>query len=53
MPAVAVEKPSPGASVQMTYLEAIVQAQIEEMARDDRVILMGEDIAILRRRQNR
>jgi len=30
----------------MSYLEAIVQAQIEEMAHDDRVILMGEDIAI-------
>jgi acetoin:2,6-dichlorophenolindophenol oxidoreductase subunit beta len=31
---------------QMTYLEAVVQAQIEEMDRDERVILMGEDIAI-------
>jgi acetoin:2,6-dichlorophenolindophenol oxidoreductase subunit beta len=31
---------------QITYLEAVVQAQIEEMARDDRVILMGEDIAV-------
>jgi pyruvate dehydrogenase E1 component beta subunit len=30
----------------MSYLEAIVQAQIEEMERDERVILMGEDIAI-------
>lgn len=30
----------------MSYLEAIVQAQIEEMERDDRVIMMGEDIAI-------
>jgi len=29
-----------------SYLEAIVQAQIEEMERDDRVIMMGEDIAI-------
>ena len=32
--------------LQMTYLEAVVQAQIEEMERDKRVILMGEDIAI-------
>jgi pyruvate dehydrogenase E1 component beta subunit len=31
---------------QMTYLEALVQAQIEELERDDRVILMGEDIAV-------
>jgi pyruvate/2-oxoglutarate/acetoin dehydrogenase E1 component len=30
----------------MTCLEAIVQAQIEEMERDERVIMMGEDIAI-------
>jgi pyruvate/2-oxoglutarate/acetoin dehydrogenase E1 component len=30
----------------MSYLDAIVQAQIEEMERDARVILMGEDIAI-------
>lgn len=30
----------------MSYLEAIVQAQIEEMERDPRVIMMGEDIAI-------
>jgi len=29
-----------------TYLDAIVDAQIEEMERDERVILMGEDIAI-------
>ena len=27
-------------------MEAIVQAQIEEMQRDERVILMGEDIAV-------
>lgn len=31
---------------QLSYLDAIVQAQIEEMERDDRVILMGEDIAV-------
>lgn len=30
----------------MSYMEAIVQAQIEEMHRDPRVILMGEDLAI-------
>jgi pyruvate/2-oxoglutarate/acetoin dehydrogenase E1 component len=30
----------------MTYLEAIIQAQIEELERDDRVILMGEDLAV-------
>jgi acetoin:2,6-dichlorophenolindophenol oxidoreductase subunit beta len=32
--------------VRMNYLDAIVQAQIEEMERDERVIMMGEDIAI-------
>lgn len=35
-----------GARVRMSYLDALVQAQIEEMERDDRVILMGEDIAV-------
>jgi acetoin:2,6-dichlorophenolindophenol oxidoreductase subunit beta len=30
----------------MSYLDAIVQAQIEEMERDEHVIMMGEDIAI-------
>jgi pyruvate dehydrogenase E1 component beta subunit len=34
------------ADVQMSYLQAIVQAQIEELERDERVIMMGEDIAI-------
>jgi acetoin:2,6-dichlorophenolindophenol oxidoreductase subunit beta len=34
------------AHVPMTYLDALVQAQIEEMERDERVIMMGEDIAI-------
>jgi pyruvate dehydrogenase E1 component beta subunit len=33
-------------NVQMTYLEAVVQAQIEELERDERVIMMGEDIAV-------
>jgi len=30
----------------ISYLDAIVKAQIEEMERDERVIMMGEDIAI-------
>jgi pyruvate/2-oxoglutarate/acetoin dehydrogenase E1 component len=30
----------------MSYIEATVQAQIEEMERDERVILIGEDLAI-------
>jgi len=30
----------------ITYLDAIVKAQIEEMERDPRVIMMGEDISI-------
>src|SRR5579871_7036096 len=32
--------------VRMSYLDAIVQAQIEELERGERVIMMGEDIAI-------
>jgi pyruvate/2-oxoglutarate/acetoin dehydrogenase E1 component len=32
--------------VRMSYLEAVVQAQVEELGRDERVILMGEDIAV-------
>jgi len=36
----------PAARQRMSYLDAIVQAQIEEMERDERVILMGEDLAI-------
>jgi acetoin:2,6-dichlorophenolindophenol oxidoreductase subunit beta len=36
----------PPTTVRMGYLDAIVQAQIEEMERDERVIMMGEDIAI-------
>lgn len=34
------------AAVRTSYLDAIVQAQIEEMRRDERVIVMGEDIAV-------
>lgn len=30
----------------MSYMEAIVQAQVEEMQRDARVILLGEDVAV-------
>ncbi|MDX8502606.1 pyruvate dehydrogenase complex E1 component subunit beta [Mesorhizobium sp. VK4C] len=37
---------SSGSQIQMTYLEAIVQAQIEEMDRDERVILLGEDTSV-------
>jgi acetoin:2,6-dichlorophenolindophenol oxidoreductase subunit beta len=43
---VAIKKPHADAMVQMTYLDALVQAQIEEMERDESVIMMGEDIAI-------
>lgn len=32
--------------VRMSYMDALVLAQIEEMERDNRVILMGEDIAL-------
>jgi pyruvate/2-oxoglutarate/acetoin dehydrogenase E1 component len=32
--------------VRMSYLDALIQAQIEELERDERVIMMGEDIAI-------
>ncbi|RVD39500.1 MAG: alpha-ketoacid dehydrogenase subunit beta [Mesorhizobium sp.] len=31
---------------QMTYIDALVQAQFEEMERDDRVVLMGEDVPL-------
>lgn len=41
-----IEKQRSQTHIQMTYLEAIVQAQLEELERDERVILMGEDIAI-------
>ncbi|MFD1984328.1 alpha-ketoacid dehydrogenase subunit beta [Mesorhizobium newzealandense] len=36
---------TPGTHVPMTYLEALVQAQIEEMDRDERIVIMGEDNA--------
>jgi acetoin:2,6-dichlorophenolindophenol oxidoreductase subunit beta len=38
--------PAALATQRISYLEAIVQAQIEEMRRDERVILIGEDLAI-------
>lgn len=43
---VAVDKLSSNSMPQMTYMDALVQAQVEEMQRDSRVILMGEDIAV-------
>jgi pyruvate/2-oxoglutarate/acetoin dehydrogenase E1 component len=42
----AIEKQSVSTHVRMSYLDALVQAQIEEMERDERVIMMGEDIAV-------
>lgn len=44
--ALKVDQPSAKTHARMSYLDALVQAQIEEMDRDDRVILMGEDIAV-------
>ena len=44
--AAVLDNPSSKSFVQMSYMEALVQAQIEEMERDERVILMGEDIAV-------
>ena len=43
---VGVENQCVKAAVQMTYLDALVQAQIEELERDERVIMMGEDIDV-------
>jgi acetoin:2,6-dichlorophenolindophenol oxidoreductase subunit beta len=40
------DSPVAPAKIRMSYLDALVQAQIEEMERDPRVILMGEDIAV-------
>lgn len=34
------------ATQKLSYLQAIIEAQREEMRRDERVILMGEDIAV-------
>src|SRR5687767_4596956 len=32
--------------VRMSYLDALQLAQLEELERDDRVIIMGEDLAV-------
>ncbi|MER9064824.1 alpha-ketoacid dehydrogenase subunit beta, partial [Mesorhizobium sp. M0698] len=37
---------TPGTHIQMTYLDALIETQLEEMTRDERVILMGEDISV-------
>ncbi len=42
----AVAKQSRSDVMHISYLEAVIQAQIEEMERDETVILMGEDIAV-------
>lgn len=44
--AAAIEEQSAMTQIRMSYIDAIVQAQLEEMQRDERVIMMGEDIAI-------
>jgi acetoin:2,6-dichlorophenolindophenol oxidoreductase subunit beta len=41
-----IEKPSAKTHVQMSYLDALQQAQIEELERDERVVMMGEDLSI-------
>lgn len=45
MPAAMQKEDSP-THTRMSYLDALVQAQIEELERDERVIMMGEDIAL-------
>jgi acetoin:2,6-dichlorophenolindophenol oxidoreductase subunit beta len=42
----ATHKENPTTYVRMSYLDALVQAQIEELERDARVILMGENMEI-------
>jgi pyruvate dehydrogenase E1 component beta subunit len=39
-------EPTDAAFVRMTYLDALVQAQIEELERDPTVIMMGEDLSV-------
>jgi pyruvate dehydrogenase E1 component beta subunit len=41
-----IHKQSASTHIRTSYLDAIIQAQIEEMQRDARVIVMGEDIAV-------
>ncbi|MER9121370.1 alpha-ketoacid dehydrogenase subunit beta [Mesorhizobium sp. M0954] len=36
----------PGTHMKMTYFDALVQAQMEEMDRDERVVLMGEELSV-------
>lgn len=43
---VAIESQHESPVVCMSYLDALFQAQIEELERDERVIVMGEDVAI-------
>ena len=40
------EKPNPETHKRLRFLDAIAEAQIEELERDKNVILMGEDIAL-------
>jgi len=40
------QQPGSTATTRMSYMDALVQAQMEELERDDRVVVMGEDIAI-------
>nr|WP_047168044.1 transketolase C-terminal domain-containing protein [Sphingomonas sp. Y57] len=37
---------SAGATTRLSYMDAIVEAQMEELTRDPRVIMMGEDLAV-------
>lgn len=42
----AIKSERDGRGLRMSYLDALFQAQVEELERDDRVIVMGEDVAI-------
>ncbi|MBM0108899.1 alpha-ketoacid dehydrogenase subunit beta [Steroidobacter sp. S1-65] len=44
--AAAVNDKSGNAYVRMSYLDALQQAQMEELERDERVIIIGEDLAV-------
>ena len=41
-----IERHGMSTTTRMSYLDALVQAEIEELERDERVILMGEDLAV-------
>jgi 2-oxoisovalerate dehydrogenase E1 component len=41
-----IENPSAPSHIRQSYLDALIQAQIEELDRDECVIMMGEDISI-------